>query len=212
MGRDTQCEAAMTLRKTSQDRRTEILKATLDLAFEVGPDHVTTGMIATRLGLTQPAIYKHFPKKEDIWRAATETLCARIRKNVKAVDVGPHSPIDMLRSLVLGHLQLVTQTPALPEIMVTRDPTGTLTQARQAIQVEITGFRSALIHAFEAGQAKGHLRASVPAADGVTLLLGIIQSLVLRLIVSRSTTPLLSDGARLFDLQITLLSNKGTAL
>ena len=201
----------MTVRKTAEDRKAEILKATLDLAFEVGPDHVTTGMIAGRLGLTQPAVYKHFPKKEDIWKAATETLCAQIRQNAQASVSSTHSPIDTLRRLILGHLKLVTQTPALPEIMVMRDPTGTLTEARQAIQVEITGFRAALNRAFEEGQAKRYLRRSVPTADGVTLLFGIIQSLVLRLIVSRNTALLLDDGARLFDLQISFLSDERTA-
>ncbi|MBV1903787.1 MAG: TetR/AcrR family transcriptional regulator [Marinosulfonomonas sp.] len=202
----------MTARKPSEDRKAEILKATLDLAFEVGPDHVTTGLIAKRLGLSQPAIYKHFRKKEDIWQAAIETLCSQIRKNTRAADPPTASSIDTLRRLVLGHLHLIAATPAMPEIMTTRDPTDTLTQARNAIQAEVTRFRAALVHAYEAGQSSGSLRASLSAADGVTLLFGIIQSLVLRLIVSRDPASLLNDGARLLDLQIGLMSNEGLGL
>ncbi|KAG1648303.1 Tetracycline repressor protein class A [Nymphon striatum] len=187
------------------DRKNDILKATLDLAFEVGPDHVTTGLIAGRLGLSQPAIYKHFRKKEDIWKAATETLCAQIRQNTLAANSPTASAIETLRRLISGHLRLTAATPALPEIMTTRDPTDTLTQARNAIQAEVTRFRAALVHAYEAGQSSGVLRASLSAADGVTLLFGIIQSLVLRLIVSRDPASLLDDGARLLDLQIGLI-------
>lgn len=199
----------MTARKPSHDRQKDILKATLDLAFEVGPDHVTTGMIAKRLGVSQPAIYKHFPKKEDIWLAAAETLCERIRQNTQREDPPDARPTDTLRRLVLGHLQLVASTPALPEIMTTRDPTGTRTRAREAIQAEIIKFRAALMRAHKAGQSSGLLSRSFSAADGVTLLFGIIQSLVLRLIVSRNPAPLLDDGARLFDLQIKLMSDEG---
>lgn len=202
----------MITRKTSQDRRAEILAATLDLAFEVGPDHVTTGLIAQRLGLTQPAIYKHFPKKEDIWQAATETLCARIRENLRRGKNADLTPIESLRSLIIGHLQLVADAPALPEIMVTRDPTGALEQARRAIQTEVSNYRLALIQSFETAQTMGYLRAGILAADGVMLLIGIIQSLVLRLIVSRDTSTLLTDGKRLFDLQISLLSEEGNTL
>ena len=201
----------MTERKPSHDRQQDILKATLDLAFEVGPDHVTTGMIAKRLGISQPAIYKHFPKKEDIWQAAAETLCVQIRQNTRAEDPPATPAIDTLRRLVLGHLQLVATSPALPEIMTTRDPTDALTHARNAIQAEVTHLRAALVKTYEAGQSSGALTASLSATDGVTLLFGIIQSLVLRLIVSRNPAPLVDDGARLFDLQIALLSDEGTA-
>lgn len=202
----------MKTRKSSEDRRAEILATTLILAFEVGPDHVTTGMIAERLGLTQPAIYKHFPKKEDIWQATTEKLCARIRENIRRGMEPAPSPVENLRLLILGHLQLVTDIPALPEIMVTRDPTEGLAEVRRAIQAEITLFRSALAQFFEAAQAEGHLSRMLSAEDGVMLLFGIIQSLVLRLIITRNTTPLLNDGQRLFDLQIKLLSEERNAV
>ncbi len=199
----------MKSRKSSGDRKAEILATTLDLAFDVGPDHVTTGMIAARLGLTQPAIYKHFPKKEDIWREATEALCARIRDNVRLGIQTGANPVENLRLLVLGHLRLVAQTPALPEIMVTRDPTGTLTDARRAIQAEMAAFRMSLTRNIEMAQAAGHLRAGLSAEDAATLLFGIIQSLVLRLIVTRNATLLVQDGARLLDLQLTLFMNEG---
>lgn len=198
----------MRSRKRSEDRRAEILTATLDLAFEFGPDHVTTGMIARRLGLTQPAIYKHFPKKEDIWLAVTEILCTRIRENIDHGSQPTLPPVENLRRLILGHLRLVSEIPALPEIMVTRDPTGNLAQARRAIQAEVTVFRNALAQFFEMAQTAGHISRELDAQDGVMLLFGIIQSLVLRLIITRDTAPLLQDGQRLFDLQIALLSKE----
>lgn len=201
----------MNARKPAPDRKADILQATLDLAFEVGPDHVTTGMIAKRLGLTQPAIYKHFPKKEDIWQAATKTLCQKIRQNATAEHPPSEPATAILRHLVLGHLQLVADTPALPEIMTTRDPTDTLTQARTAIQAEVSELRAALLRAFEQGQKDGELRRSLSATDAVTLLFGVIQSLVVRLILTRDPAALPVDGARLFDVQIGLMSEKGTA-
>jgi len=195
-------------RKSSPDRKAEILATTLDLAFEVGPDHVTTGRIAARLGLSQPAIYKHFPKKEDIWHAAARTLCARIRNNTRAGMDPAVPPLDNVRHLVLGHLRLVTDTPALPELMVTRDPTGALTDARRDIQAAVTGFRAALVDALTQARSAGHLRADLLAEDAAILVFGIIQSLVLRLIVTRNPAPLLDDGARLLALQLALFENE----
>jgi len=196
-------------RKSSEDRRADILSATLDLAFEVGPDHVTTGMIARRLGLTQPAIYKHFPNKEHIWQAATEAVCAQIGENARQGIQPGQTPVDVLRGLVLGHLSLIAAIPALPEIMVTRDPSGRLSETRRAILAEITVFRTAMARWFELAQAAGQIRTELRPDDGGMLLFGIIQSLVLRLIVTRDATMLVDDGARLLDLQFSLFTHKG---
>ncbi|MBV1868316.1 MAG: TetR/AcrR family transcriptional regulator [Marinosulfonomonas sp.] len=199
----------MNKRKTSSDRKAEILTATLDLAFEVGPDHVTTGMIAGRLGLTQPAIYKHFPKKQDVWSAVSETLCARISENAQKNSQADQNPMDMLRQLVLGHLQMIAEVPALPEIMVTRDPSGALSEARRRIQAAMNGFRAALTLDFENARMAGLFRAGLRTDDSVVLLFGVIQSLVLRLIVTRDPASLVRDGQRLLDLQLSLFAGKG---
>lgn len=200
----------MTTRKSPQDRKAEIIGTTLDLAFEVGPDHVTTGMIAARLGMTQPAIYKHYQKKDDIWLAASEKLCDRIHENIRQSGLAAQPAHDKLRHLILGHLRLVTDVPALPEIMVARDATGSLTDARRHIQAAMTDFRTALTMSFEQARIAGKFRADLHTEDAVMLLFGIIQSLVLRLIVGRDPTLLVQDGERLLALQLTLFSNQGT--
>lgn len=203
-GGATRTEAGMSNRKTSGDRKAEILSATLDLAFDVGPDQVTTGMIAMRLGLTQPAIYKHFPKKEDVWEAVSVRLCARISDNLLKRDQCSDAPLDGLRSLILNHLRLIAEAPALPEIMVSRDRTGALTKARGHLQFAMTEFRSALDREFELARPVGNFRAELGTQDGVSLLFGIIQSLALRLIVTRDTGFLVKEGERLIDLQLSL--------
>jgi AcrR family transcriptional regulator len=195
----------MTGRKSSDDRKAEILATTLDLAFEVGPENVTTGMIAARLGISQPAIYKH-SKKEDIWQAVTAILCARIEENIEQAQTnGP--PLERLKRLILGHLRLVRAIPALPEIMVARDPNGTLAPLRQPINTAMAAYRAALAANLLAAQEAGYLRAEIEVPDGVTLLFGIVQSLVLRLIVTRSPAIIDREGERLFDLQLALMTH-----
>lgn len=201
----------MNERKPSGDRKAEILTATLDLAFEVGPDHVTTGLIAGRLGLTQPSIYKHFPSKEDIWRAVSEMLCARIVTSAETARQAGRTPMDRLRRLVMSHVQLIAETPALPEIMVTRDPTGTLTDARRRIQAAMGEFRGATTRELEQARAAGDLRDGLRTDDGITLIFGVIQSLVLRLIVTRDPAQLVHEAERLLDLQLSLFVGEGDA-
>lgn len=199
----------MTIRKTAQDRKTEIVQAALTLAFEVGPERVTTGMIASHLGLTQPAIYKHFPSKDDIWGSAATTLGSQVTANILIATGHAENPIRHLRLLVLGHLRLVHEFPALPEIMVTRDPNGVQSAVRSEVRSSMTEFFHELTGAIENAQDVGSLRKDSAANDIATLFLGIIQSLVLRMLVTRDPSILLKDGERLLDLQLSAFAQTG---
>lgn len=202
----------MSKRKPAENRRSEILAATLDLAFKVGPDHVTTGMVAKQLGLSQPAIYKHFPKKEVIWQAISTDLVERIHKNIERANANNANPLGAVRHLVLGHLTFIMETPALPEIMVSRDPSGDLATTRRNIQQAMGALRASLKQHLEHAIEAGETREGLHAEDAVMLLFGVIQSLALRLIVTRDTAHLVRDGERLLQLQLTLFASEGKAL
>lgn len=202
----------MKARKSGQDRKTEILQAALDLAFEAGPDRLTTGMIADRLGLTQPAIYKHFRSKEDIWQSVADSLCDLIAANIAKSRDASMTPERRLRQLVLGHLRLVRDNPALPQIMVMRDPTEAQSASLTQIRASMSKFRDNLIETIRQAQSVGRFRADIGASDGATLIFGIIQGLVLRLLLTRDPDILLKDGKRLLDLQLSLLTETGDSI
>ncbi|PHQ99069.1 MAG: hypothetical protein COB39_05695 [Marinosulfonomonas sp.] len=192
----------MTSRKSASVRRDDILSATLDIAFKVGPTRVTTGMIADRLNLTQPAIYKHFSSKDDIWAAVATYLSQKINDNVTRNQSETGAPDTQVRSLVLDHLELVRDNPALPEIMLMRDAKGSHAIVQTSIQSSIGALRAALVANAAAAVKQGLFRADIDVNDIATLIFGIIQSLVLRMLVTRDPEMLISNGERLLDLQL----------
>lgn len=192
-------------------RRAEILETALKLAFEGGPNAVTTVAIAERLGLTQPAIYRHFRSKADLWGAITDQLGGQISANIAAVEALEGPAVERLRALVLGHLALICRTPALPEIMVARDPDDAKAAMRAAMRERMVAFQKMLTRLCVEAQAQGALRADVMAKDVATLLMGILQSLVLRLLLTRDPEPLLADGERLLILQLSAFARDSEA-
>ena len=195
----------MRTRKPAAVRKAEITAAALELAFEIGPDRVTTAMIADRLGLTQPAIYKHFPNKKDIWHKATDALCQRIDENISTVK-GQSAPMVRLRALVMDQLRLLHDYPALPEIMVMRDPNAETTVLRSRVLTSMGGLREAIRQAMSAAQANDQIRPDLDADDCTNLLIGVVQGLALRLLRFREPENLLSTGERLLDVQLLLLT------
>lgn len=189
-----------------EGRKAEILDTALALAFEAGPGGVTTVAIAERLGLTQPALYRHFRSKADLWHAITERLGAEVAANIARAEALPGSALDRLRALVLGHLELARRTPALPEIMLARDPSRADAVVRVAMQARMAEFQRLLVRLCGAAQSEGALRRDVAAPDIAALVMGVVQSLVLRLLLSRNPSVLIEDGTRLLTLQLAALA------
>ncbi len=199
----------MRIRKSAQDRKREAVQAALQLAFKVGPAQVTTGMIATELGITQPAIYKHFPRKDDIWAAVAQHLSQRIAQNIARANEMRLAPDAYLKTLVLGHLQVIKENPALPEFMILRDTKDGHIILQDTIQAAMSAFRIAMETNVETAVKNGIFRATLNAKDATTLIFGVIQSLILRMMVTRNPDIITKDGERLLDLQLAGFSKTG---
>ncbi len=198
-------------KSAARDRKPEIERAALDLAYLHGPAAVSTGMIAKQIGLSQPAIYKHFKRKEDIWRAVASRLALQIEQNI-AQSFGEDLPAsDRLRKLVRAHLAFLGKNPALPEIMAMRADADAQNSFQDTIQAAMRGFHRALTRHVELGQKQNHYRKNIIATDAATLVLGLVQSLVLRSLISRDLEILNNDGERLLDLLLAGFAQQGDA-
>ena len=144
----------MTERKSALQRKDEAAQAALELAYSVGADQVTTAMIAKKLGVSQPALYKYFSSKEDIWQAVECYLGARIEQNISACAAANHDPVNHVRALVLNHLKLVKDYPALPEIMILRTLRKRKTRVTSQTQTSMLNFRKALVVSIKAAVSK----------------------------------------------------------
>ena len=66
----------------ADERRAVTVEAVVQLAAEQNPNDITTASIATRMGLTHGALFRHFPTKDAILQAVMEWVAERDRKSV----------------------------------------------------------------------------------------------------------------------------------
>ncbi len=187
-------------RKSAATRRSEIARTALALAFEVGPAGVSTGMIADRLGISQPALYKHYRNKRDIWAGIGDDVAARIAANAARVQSADCSPAERIRMQVLDHLRLIETIPALPDIMLLRDRDESLVPLRDRVLAAMSGFRAGLAALVAEASASGQFSRGIDPNDAASLLMGLIQNLVLRMTLSRRPGGLVLDAERLLTL------------
>jgi len=199
----------MRVRKTAEVRKQEIIETTLRLADEVGPDRLTTEMIAREVGLSQPGIFRHFPKKENIWEAVALSLSESMGKVwQEEAEASDTDPMERLRGLVRRHLELIEATPALPAILFSREMHLENEALRRAFFGTMQKFHGHLVDLLEEGKARGDVREDLPSEDAAWLIISIIQSLALRWSLSGRSMDLVKTGERLLELQFRGFTSK----
>ena len=103
----------------SMNRKEEIVLVTLELAAEKGLANVSMSMIADKIGIKKPSLYKHFASKEEIVEAMYEYLRrqAKEKANIEPIDYSTFfegKPVyEILQSVVQGYIQMNHQEKML---------------------------------------------------------------------------------------------------
>jgi AcrR family transcriptional regulator len=184
-------------RKSAADRRDEIIEAAITLADEVGPDRLTTDMIARAVGLSQPGIFRHFPKKELIWEAVAEQLSERMGDVWQKARLEEPDPLRRIIAMTDAHLRLIEKTPALPGILFSRELHMENQPLRTAFFRTMNKFQKLLSGAVEEAINSGQLRKDLIPGDAAFLIIGLVQSLALRWSLSGRTLDLHTTGQHL---------------
>src|SRR3989344_2031393 len=80
----------------ADERRAATVEAVINLAAEQNPSDITTTAIAQRMGLTQGALFRHFPTKDAILEAVMTWGAERLLSRVDRAAQNVTSPLAAL--------------------------------------------------------------------------------------------------------------------
>jgi len=189
------------------ERKAEIVAAALRLAETAGPDALTTEMIADVIGLTQPALFRHFPKKEMIWTAVAEKLAADMAA-ARAAAVPPGmAPPDAVLAIAVAQAGMIASTPGLAAILFSRELHVRNAELRAGLAANQKALHAALLQAVESGKTQGLFRDGLDGSDAAFLVIGVVQSLSLRWSLTGKRLDLIGETRRLVALLLAGFAN-----
>lgn len=192
----------MRIRKTAESRKAEIIDATLRLADKLGPDRLTTEAIADAVGLTQPGIFRHFPKKQDLWEAVAARIGSMMEASWKKAHNGNAPATHGIHALISAQLRLIQSTPAIPAILFSRELHTKNKGLRTAFFGLMSRFHRLLAELATQARDAGELRNDLDPDDTAFLIIGLVQGLVVRWSISGRDFNLTEEGYRLLELQL----------
>lgn len=179
----------------AEERRAATVEAVINLAAEQNPSDITTAAIAERMGVTQGALFRHFPNKDAILESVmgwvAERLLTRIDK--AAADVG--SPLAALEAVFMAHIGFVAEHPGVPRMLFGELQRPGETLPKKMVQTLLRRYRERLKQLFEEGQAQGEINADLDINAASVSFIGSIQGLVMQSLLAGEPKRMRRDAA-----------------
>ena len=171
----------------ANERRAVTVEAVIALAAEQNPGEITTAAIARHMGLTQGALFRHFPSKDAILQAVMEWVAERLLARVDKAAQAAVSPLAALEAIFMTHIDFIAQHPGVPRMLFGELQRAADTSAKMMARTMLDRYGKRLSALIEQGKAQGELAAEVNTAAAATLFIGAIQGLVMQSLLAGNT-------------------------
>ncbi len=183
---------------SKEKRRAMTVEAVVELAGEQNPSEITTAAIANRMGLTQGALFRHFPNKDAILQAVMEWVAERLMSRIeKAIHAKP-SPLGALESMFMAHVDFITEHPGIPRMLFSELQRSEETAPKQMAQTLTLRYKERLNHLFEQGKNCGELDEKLDSEAAATLFIGSIQGLVMQSLIAGDVSHMRRNAPKVF--------------
>lgn len=184
----------------AEQRRAATVEAVVELAAEQNPSDITTAAIAKRMGLTQGAIFRHFPNKEAILLAVMEWVTEQLLSRLEKAVLAEPSPVAALKAMFMAHVEFVVAHPGAPRMLFGELQHAEQTPAKRMAQTFIRRYGERLHRLIEAGKACGEIETGLDTEAAATLFIGTIQGLVMQSLLAGDVGRIRRDAPRVFTI------------
>ena len=194
--------AIVLTRLPTEQRQAEIVAAALELAQNGSPSDITTTDLARAVGVTQGAVFKHFPTKDAIWLAVITWVANTLPRTLNEAAVHATSPLDALNKIFHAHVEFVIANPGVPRVIFHELQRAADTPTKQQVRVLLQTYRQLLLTHLNAAVQNGDASEEVDVAAAATQFVGIVQGLVMQSMMSGQPHLMRADAPRVFDLYL----------
>jgi len=192
-------------KKKPQNRKEEIILSALKQSDNVSPDKLSASMIAREIGISQPAIFRHFPTMNILWIAIANYIENIFVKKWEAILSSSSTPPQKLKMIIKAQLNFVMKYHAIPTILFSREFHSRDKKLQKTFASIMRNLHKHLTKIICDGQETGYFKDEFSAEDNAFLIIGFIQGLIVRWSVGGKSFSLISESNRLLEIQLRIL-------
>ncbi|MCH4563028.1 MULTISPECIES: TetR/AcrR family transcriptional regulator [Halomonas] len=183
---------------TAEARRERTVETVIALCARDEPATLTTGEIARQMGVTQGALFRHFPSKDAIWEAVVDWVGTRVMQRVDAAAARADTPLEALEAMFMAHVAFIAEHPGVPRLLLGQLQHARPTPARRMVRSLLFRYRERIAGLLEQARATGELREGLDLEAATMQFIGTIQGLVIQSLMAGEVTGTLDQAPRVF--------------
>lgn len=177
------------------DRQKEIIQVSLDLISEKGIQGLTIKNLASRIGITEPAIYRHYENKIHILLAILELF----RKNtVQVFDKEletQRTAIEKIEHIFSNQFRILAETPQLVAVIFSEEIFRNEPLLMERIAAIMDQINQAITAIIRKGQERKEIRPDIEAVHLAIMIMGGLRLFVKRWQMKDFSFDLMAEGA-----------------
>jgi AcrR family transcriptional regulator len=181
-------------------RKQQIIDASREIIVKLGGEHVTIKNIAKAVGISEAAIYRHFPRKKDILfflaEDIRENLVGDIKKGLQQHD----SALVILDNIIRDHISAIEQRQGISYQVIAEIISLGDRELNTRFYEIVTEYINNMAELFKQGISQGELRQDLDPVVAATQLYGMIEGLVNVWALSNFTFNLVKRYAPLLEM------------
>lgn len=183
----------MSPRLKSGDRKLELLNVGRNLIFHEGPNRFTIRRLAEAVGITEPAIYRHFKNKEELLIELIHHMFEGWEEHLEALLLEPVPAADKLIRLGKYHLNHLIRHEFNPLLLVIEASAPDQPKIADALNQRGEVIIRAMASIINSAKVSGEFLPDLNVKSAVLAVMGVLQGSLIRWTLSRSTAGLTAD-------------------
>lgn len=188
-------------------RQREIIEAALDIIAGQGIQRMTVKNLARAVGVSEPALYRHFKSKFNILLSILVQYRLDLEELFEKGAQSPRSPMDAVSSLYREMFQGFVRRPSLSLVIFSEDLFRYDRRLSQEVSATIEMTHDRVYGMLREGALRGEVRSDIPAKQLAWMVMGTMRLLVARWRISGYSLDLVREGQQMLAFMRAMLAS-----
>jgi TetR/AcrR family transcriptional regulator, fatty acid metabolism regulator protein len=178
------------------ERQQQIIETAIKLIAEKGIQNLTIRNLSEEIGVTEPALYRHFDNKLEILKAVIKYFRIKMQPAIKNLDKSINS-LNKIESFILEHLKIISQNPNFAKVIFSE--ANFQNEENLILKMNNMMKQSHIIleTVVQSGQSRNEIRTDVTSLSIIRMIIGSMRLLVTQWSMSGMIFNLETEGKQL---------------
>jgi AcrR family transcriptional regulator len=184
---------------TFTDRQKEIIDVSIKIIAEKGIQQLTIKNISKSMGISEPAIYRHFDCKMDILLA----ILSHFKKNSHIISSkiisNKTSSIKQIESIFINHFKQFAANTALSAVIFSEEIFQNDKRLAEQVNLIMLLNQNMFIKIIKKGQQNNEIRSDISEKQLSIIIMGALRLIVAKWRLSKYSFDLEQEGAEMWN-------------